>query len=303
MATGTPRPGTHHPPELLSALRWRRVFPGHGRELSALRRWLVSLLPDCPARDDVLVVATELAGNAIEHTASGQDGWFAVEVVWHRSAVQVAVADRGGPAEPRVIDDPDGERGRGLRLVHGLSVRTGFAGDQRGRWVWAQIAWTGPEGAAAVLPEDPYQLAIRDGEVALARRFAGVPAWFGRATLQWWALPGSGGLVSAQSAPELAALLFRLDETAGSLPPDATGQPPQATGDEPALPPARERTISLRRPGPGTGPRSAGSDRLDGRTQRERPQRPPGAIPCRAEVLAGGSRAALFPGVQASGAA
>jgi anti-sigma regulatory factor (Ser/Thr protein kinase) len=136
------------------------VFPGHGRELSALRRWLSSLLPDCPARDDVLVVANELSSNAIAHTASGQDGCFAVEVTWHGSVVQVVVADYGGPAEPRVIDDPAAERGRGLRLVNGLSVRTGVAGDRRGRLVWAQIAFDSPAGGAYVAAPDPYQALV-----------------------------------------------------------------------------------------------------------------------------------------------
>ena len=51
-------------PVTACALQWRRVFPGDGRELSTLRKWLVSLLPDCPARGDVLSVATELAGRA-----------------------------------------------------------------------------------------------------------------------------------------------------------------------------------------------------------------------------------------------
>lgn len=146
----------------------RRVFPGRQRELSELRRWLSSLLPDCPVRDDVLSVATELGSNAIQHTASGRDGgWFAVEVAWHQSAVRVAVADRGGPAEPRVIDDPDGERGRGLLLVQGLSVRTGFTGDQRGRLVWAQIAWPDPDSAATEPPPASYQAAAGNCETAL----------------------------------------------------------------------------------------------------------------------------------------
>lgn len=147
---------------------WQRVFPGRQRELSELRRWLSLLLPDCPARDDVLSVATELGGNAIQHTASGRDGgWFAVEVAWHQSAVWVAVVDRGGSAEPRVIDDPDGERGRGLLLVRGLSLRTGFTGDQRGRLVWAQIAWPDPNPAATEPPPTPYQAAVGNCERAL----------------------------------------------------------------------------------------------------------------------------------------
>ena len=151
--------------------RCRRVLPGEERQLGVLRRWLASLLPDCPARDDVLVVATELASNAIQHTASGLS-WFAVEVTWHEPVVHIAVADCGGPGEPQVIDDPAGERGRGLRLVQGLSVRTGYIGDQHGRTVWAQIAWTAGPGAAVPAPSQPSVPAVAR-ETARGRR----PAW------------------------------------------------------------------------------------------------------------------------------
>jgi Histidine kinase-like ATPase domain len=200
------------PPPLAEVWRWRRVFRGDRQELSALRRWLSSLLPECPARDDVLSVATELGSNAIRHTASGREGgWFAVEITWHPAAVLIAVADGGAPAEPHVIDDPLGEGGRGLLLVRELSACTGVAGDARGRLVWAQVRWEDPSGPARQPARDPYEAAVRDGEAALARRFAGVPAWFGRSTLQWWALPDSGGLVSAPSVGELAARLDRLD--------------------------------------------------------------------------------------------
>src|SRR5215472_19042468 len=109
-------------------MRWRRVFPGHERELSALRRWLSSLLPECPERDEVLIVANELATNAIRHTASGGGSRFAIEIIRYPTVVQIAVADRGGSAEPHVIEDPDGEHGRGLLLVRDLSVRTGVVG-------------------------------------------------------------------------------------------------------------------------------------------------------------------------------
>jgi anti-sigma regulatory factor (Ser/Thr protein kinase) len=181
------------------------VFRGQRRELSALRRWLSSLLPECPSRDDVLSVATELASNAVLHTASGQGGWFAVEVSLHRQAVVVAVADCGGSSEPHVIDDPAGEHGRGLMLVRNLSARTGYTGDQHGRLVWAQVPWDHSPPAPGTA-RDPYLELVRNGEAALACRFAGVPAWFGRSTLAWWAA-GPQGLVSAPSAQELARLL------------------------------------------------------------------------------------------------
>jgi anti-sigma regulatory factor (Ser/Thr protein kinase) len=128
----------------VGGMRWRRVFPGEERQLGVMRRWLASLLAAGPARDDVILVATELASNAICHTASGQGGRFTVEITWWRSVVRVGVADCGGPAEPQVIEDPQGERGRGLLLVSRLSLRTGACGDQRGRLVWADVRWDGP---------------------------------------------------------------------------------------------------------------------------------------------------------------
>jgi hypothetical protein len=68
-------PATSGPPEQASGAsgtssglapgsRWRRDFPGEGGQLGVLRRWLASLLPPCPARDDVVSVANELSSNA-----------------------------------------------------------------------------------------------------------------------------------------------------------------------------------------------------------------------------------------------
>ena len=192
------------------ALRWWQVFPGHERELSGLRRWLTWLLPHSPTLEDVLIVATELASNAIQHTASGRGAGFAVEITWQKSVVRVAVADSGGPAGPRVIDDPTGERGRGLLLVRGLSLRTGATGDHRGRLVWADIAWQEPP-ATSTTAHDTYQAAIRNGEAALARRFTGVPTWFGQSTLAWWALQTRTHW--QQRRPELAGQLYELLES------------------------------------------------------------------------------------------
>src|ERR1700683_2996290 len=94
-------------PALTPGTRWRQVFPGEERQIGLMRRWLASLLPDCPARDDVTVVASELTSNAVLHTASGQGGWFAVEIIWYPLVVRVTVEDGGAPAGPRLIDDPE----------------------------------------------------------------------------------------------------------------------------------------------------------------------------------------------------
>jgi len=237
----------------------------------------------------VISVATELASNALRHTASGRGGWFAVEITWYRSVVRVAVADGGGPAGPRVIDDAAAEHGRGLLLVRGLSVRTGVTGDQRGRLVWAEIAWDDPNAATRDSSRDPYEAVIRDGQTALGRRFAGVPTWFGRSTLAWWALAGPDDLVTAPSARELAGLLYRMLD-APPLPragaaeqahQDAAARPNQPVG-APGLRPARAVRPGL---GSGTGHPGGGDDPRGSRGG-------PGGSPGRARVAIGRPRPA-----------
>jgi anti-sigma regulatory factor (Ser/Thr protein kinase) len=125
----------------MPAISWQQTFPGEECQLAVMRRWLASLLPGCPARDDLAVVATELGANAIQHTASGRGGLFAVQVVLRRDRVRIMVTDAGGRTFPRIVEDPVSEKGRGLRLVDGLSAGMGVSGDCRGRRVWADIAW------------------------------------------------------------------------------------------------------------------------------------------------------------------
>jgi anti-sigma regulatory factor (Ser/Thr protein kinase) len=191
---------------------WRKVFPGQEAELRQLRRWIAGLLPEAPARDDVVMVAVELA-NAIRHTASGRNGFFAVEITQHAqpTTVRIAVTDDGAPTGPQILSDSDplSEHGRGLQVVRGLASRTGACGDQRGRLVWADVPWTG-DSPAEPLCLTGHEAAIRGGQAVLDAEHAGTVTWFGRATLQWWALTGQRGtrrLITAPSAHELARKL------------------------------------------------------------------------------------------------
>jgi hypothetical protein len=95
------------------SLRWRQVFSGDERSLRDLRHWLASLLPACPACDDVISVANELASNAIRHTANagvigGQQGrvvW--AEITWDSPDAPVAVPyPHPGPARGRAWRAP-----------------------------------------------------------------------------------------------------------------------------------------------------------------------------------------------------
>jgi serine/threonine-protein kinase RsbW len=193
---------------------WRRTFPGEPQQLGALRRWIASVLPPRPPRDDVTSVADELASNAIRHTRSGQGGQFTVEITRRGTLVRVTVTDGGAPDGPRLAGNRDGEGGRGLVVVNALAVRAGVHGDHHGRVVWADIGWADADAAGA-MPVQPAaqvdQAAIWDGEAALARRFVDVPTWYGQATHAWWALT-STGLATAPTADELAELLSRFPE-------------------------------------------------------------------------------------------
>jgi anti-sigma regulatory factor (Ser/Thr protein kinase) len=142
-------------------LRWRQQFPGDGGQIGVMRRWMMSLLPQCPARDDAILIASELGTNAVRHTASGQGGKFGVEVTWSGSALRVAVADEGAPGGPRMTDDPLAESGRGLLVVRSLAVRTGARGDHVGRVVWADISWERPNPAPAA--QDAGEPVVSDG--------------------------------------------------------------------------------------------------------------------------------------------
>ena len=140
------------------SLSRRRLFRGEERELQRVRAWLAGLLPDCPARDDLVSVAVELGTNAIQHTLSGRGGWFTVEVTWLGPAVRVAVTDDGAATGPHMngdaMSDGDSDNGRGLVIVRALSARTGISGSHFGRTVWAEIPWSADSAATPAAAPD-----------------------------------------------------------------------------------------------------------------------------------------------------
>ena len=94
-------------------------------------------------RDDVLLLVSELAGNAVQHSASGDGGEFEVAISMADGLVRVEVGDQGGGSGPRLSGEdgsgavPTG--GRGLRIVDALAAKWGLAGDDLGRVVWFEV--------------------------------------------------------------------------------------------------------------------------------------------------------------------
>jgi len=124
-----------------------RVFPGQPARLAEARVFVAAALAGCPARETLLTCVSELAANAIAHTASGAGGVFAVEVSRPADGrALVAVTDAGGPGEP-LVREPDelAEGGRGLALVAALASSWGHhAVPGGGRTVWAEVTWPVP---------------------------------------------------------------------------------------------------------------------------------------------------------------
>lgn len=217
----TPRYAAPRPPVAVApSLLWLREFPGRQDQAAQARRWMAGFLPPCEPLDSLLLVASEMAANAIEHTRSGRPGGrFSVDVAWSPGLVRVVVADQGSGKNPAVVDgasacDPLDEHGRGLLLVQQMSAAWGIAGDERRRWVWADLRW-GPDGGPGLV-DSAGGVAPSLVVACLRRDYPGTTVWYGSQNAAWWAVTpgtaagdngdGSGSGDDLICAPSLAAL-------------------------------------------------------------------------------------------------
>jgi len=115
------------------------VFPGVPEAVGTVRAYLKSLLDDHPMTTDALLLASEIATNAIRHSrSSGRT--FTVTVIEAADRLRVEVTDLGGDRVPKVHDDVDAVNGRGLLLVATIATHWGVDGDGNGRTVWFVLA-------------------------------------------------------------------------------------------------------------------------------------------------------------------
>ncbi|MER6950256.1 ATP-binding protein [Nonomuraea sp. NPDC000554] len=133
----------------MSAWRFSRYFLGSALSITEARRFVTALLRGWPAVDEVELIVSELATNAIRHSASGRfGGRFLVSIQAHTDRLWVGVLDEGGPSSPKAFRSwTEGEGGRGLLVVASLAIDWGVWGDEHGRTVWA-VLYTGPQTAS-----------------------------------------------------------------------------------------------------------------------------------------------------------
>lgn len=126
----------------LAARPKMRIFSGSPRQVRLVRDFVGRAVAGCPVAGDVVLLASEVATNAIVHTASGAGGSFTVAVCQSGSRVRVEVLDGGSVNAPVVRPSGcPGEFGRGLVLVGEIAARWGYSGGQRGRVVWFEVEW------------------------------------------------------------------------------------------------------------------------------------------------------------------
>lgn len=127
------------------AVSFERVYDGLPSELRQVRADLAEAVDGRAEADDVIMVGSELAANAVMHSRSGQlGGTFTVRAELHDTYAWVEVEDQGGDwtADDHQDNDPD-EHGRGLAIVQAIAGDGNWGtepGDApQSRVVWARI--------------------------------------------------------------------------------------------------------------------------------------------------------------------
>jgi hypothetical protein len=119
--------------------RYTGTFHGRPEEVSRVRHEVAGYLGRCPAADDIVFIASELAANAILHTQS-RGSTFTVRCQLTPGAVRIEVEDLGGPWRRR---NP-GDRPHGLDIIQALTGPDAWGTQPAGaggRTVWARLTW------------------------------------------------------------------------------------------------------------------------------------------------------------------
>ncbi|MFI6451932.1 ATP-binding protein [Streptosporangium amethystogenes] len=129
-------------------------FPATTDQVRGARTFVADILgDDHPLRDDAMLLTSELATNAVEHsarpihaeptgagTADTTPPEFVVTVAFTPHGVVITVQDPGSAQIPCVrTPRPNATGGRGLLLVNELATRWGFHRDPTGTVIWFEL--------------------------------------------------------------------------------------------------------------------------------------------------------------------
>ena len=118
-----------------------RVFPARPDQVREARAFLRGILGDCPVTNSALLVCSELASNALQHSRSARPGGTFTVRAWvcPGAWAWVEVQDEGGPWS--ALKERSGERGRGLVVVDEMVGWWDIREEDASRVVCARLDW------------------------------------------------------------------------------------------------------------------------------------------------------------------
>jgi serine/threonine-protein kinase RsbW len=124
------------------AITFERAYPGTISQPRQVRADLAGIVVGFPVVDSLVLLASELATNAVLHSKSGHpDREFTVRATFYLGDYAwVEVIDEGGAWTQ---DKHDEEHGRGLAVVAAVAGdgNWGIEGDVSSRVVWFRLDW------------------------------------------------------------------------------------------------------------------------------------------------------------------
>jgi anti-sigma regulatory factor (Ser/Thr protein kinase) len=127
------------------AVTFERTYPGTADQPREVRADLAEIAGHCPIADQLVLLASELAANAVVHSSSGlPGGTFTVRAtLYPGDYAWIEVIDQGGAWTP---GEDDVEHGRGLAVVSVVAGEGnwGIEGDTASRVAWFRLDWPRP---------------------------------------------------------------------------------------------------------------------------------------------------------------
>jgi serine/threonine-protein kinase RsbW len=121
-----------------TAVRYAGTFHGEPGQVGRVRAEVRAYLAGCPRADDAILIASELAANAVLHSRSAGQS-FTVRAEVRRDYIWIEVEDAGGPWLVR--QQQDGKHG--LDLVTALAASWGVETSGGCRVTWARVGFHG----------------------------------------------------------------------------------------------------------------------------------------------------------------
>jgi anti-sigma regulatory factor (Ser/Thr protein kinase) len=130
---------TSKAPEVIT---FERDYPGTASQPQQVRADLTEIAGECPVRDELVLLASELVTNAVLHSRSGHpECTFTVQAaLYPGDYAWVEVVDQGGAWKRGGRGD---EHGRGLAVVAAIAGEGnwGVDGDASSRVAWFRLNW------------------------------------------------------------------------------------------------------------------------------------------------------------------